>query len=106
MPPVSITTGESLNGRKHELLSKADIDANFQKSEEGAISEKLGRWLVVLLGLLDFNFYIPSSCPAPQPILPKFQLPKQNEAGSGMTKINVHLPNPVYVCFPPPPSLL
>ena len=58
--------------------------------------------VVVHLGLVDFDFYIPSSCPAPQPILPNFQLPKQNEAGSGTPKINVnptqvhdHLPNPV-----------
>ena len=56
--------------------------------------------VVVHLGLVDFDFYIPSSCPAPQPILPHFQLPKQNEAGSGMSEINVnpthvHLNNPV-----------
>ena len=58
--------------------------------------------VVVHLGLVDFNFYIPSSCPPLQPILPNFQLPKQNEAVSGMPKINVnptqvhdHLPNPV-----------
>ena len=50
----------------------------------------------------DFDFYVPSSCPAPQPILPNFQLPKQNEAVNGTPKINVnptqvhdHLPNPV-----------
>ena len=30
------------------------------------------------------------TCPAPQPILPRFELPKQNEAGSGMQKIYVH----------------
>ena len=60
--------------------------------------------MVVHLGLVDFDFYIPSSCPAPQPILPNFHLPKQNEAGSGMPKINVnptqvhdHLPNPVLI---------
>ena len=60
--------------------------------------------MVVHLGLVDLVFYIPSSCPAPQPILPHFQLPKQNEAGCGTPKIIVnptqvhnHLPNPVFV---------
>ena len=31
--------------------------------------------------------YVPSSCPAAQPKLPNFHLPKQNQADSGMTKI-------------------
>ena len=46
--------------------------------------------VVMHLGLVDLNFYIPLSCPVPQPILPNFQLPKQNEAGGGMPKINVN----------------
>ena len=32
----------------------------------------------------DLDWDVPSSCPAPQPILPNFQLPKQNGEGSGI----------------------
>ena len=46
--------------------------------------------VVANLGWVDFDFYIQSSCTAPQPILTNFQLPKQNWAGSGMPKNNVN----------------
>ena len=48
------------------------------------------RHVVVDLGWVDFIFNIPSSCPAPQPILPNFQLPRQSRAGSGTPKISVN----------------
>ena len=59
--------------------------------------------VVVDLGLVDFDWDVPSSCPPPQPILPNFQVPKQNGTGNGVPKINVnptqvhdHLPHPVH----------
>ena len=57
---------------------------------------------MVDLGWVDFDLDVPSSCLALEPILPTFQLPKQNGAGSGMPQFKVnptlvydHLPNPV-----------
>ena len=38
---------------------------------------------------LDSDF--PSYCPVVQPLLPKFHLPKQNRADSGISKIKVNL---------------
>ena len=44
--------------------------------------------VVVDPGWVDCYFYVPLSCPTPPPILPNFHLRKQNEACSGMPKIN------------------
>ena len=41
------------------------------------------------LGWVDLDIYVLSSCPPPQHILSTFQLPKQNEAGSGMQEVDV-----------------
>ena len=47
-------------------------------------------------------FYVPLSCPTPPPILPNFHLRKQNEACSGMPKINF---NPTWSRPPTPPCM-
>ena len=62
-----------------------------------------GRWSVTqYLGWLYFDLGVPPSCPTDQPILPNFHLSNQNQAASGMSKIEVnptqvtdHLPHPV-----------
>ena len=51
--------------------------------------------VVVDLGLIDFDLDDPSFCPNAQPVLPNSHLPKQNWAGSGMTKFKVN-PNHVH----------
>ena len=43
--------------------------------------------LLVDLGCVDFDLVVPSSCPAAQPILPHFHIPRQNWADSGTLTI-------------------
>ena len=46
--------------------------------------------LLVDLGWIYFDLGVPLSCPAAQPLLPNFHLPKQNLADGGTTKIKVN----------------
>ena len=59
--------------------------------------------VVSYLGRVNFDLDVPLFCPTDQSILPNFNLPKQNRANSGMSKIKVnptqdtdHQPHPVY----------
>ena len=43
--------------------------------------------MVVDLGCVDFDLVVSSTCPHPQPILTKFQLPKQIGASYGISQV-------------------
>ena len=42
------------------------------------------------LGWVDFDFCVPPSCPAAQPLLPNSHQPKQSRADSGTLEIQVN----------------
>ena len=44
------------------------------------------------LGWVDFDFCVPPSCPAAQPLLPNSHQPKQSQADSGTLKTQSQLP--------------
>ena len=46
--------------------------------------------VLVDLGWIDFDFFVPPSCPATQPLLPKSHQPKQSLADSGTLEIQVN----------------
>ena len=104
------TEGRSGRGRDcRDHLAARHLKSKWQVRMEHHCTPLLYRvgQVVVDLGWVDFDFYVPSPYPIPQPILPNFQLPKQNGAGSGMPKIDVnptkvhdHQPNPVLLSMP------
>ena len=49
--------------------------------------------VLVDLGWVDFDFCVPPSCPAAQPLLPRSHHPKQSRADSGTLEIQVNKPS-------------
>ena len=80
---LSPPTRDSLRLANRSLIGFPRVDVS---SSGFCRAYRLG--LVVMdLGWVDFELYVPPCCPAAQPIQPNSHLAKHNWAGSGITEI-------------------